>query len=91
MAVEEKVDRLIPFPVELLISGRVPPIFVKYSVVKLCNFSEGIGNELKGEEKHDEDDDGAWKHHSEEEFNEADFISLLDGGEDVLSIDNVTD
>ena len=47
VAVEEQVDRFVPFAVELFIGRRVPPILIESAIVQLGDFSEYIGHELK--------------------------------------------
>ena len=89
MAIEEIVDRFIPFSIELLISGRIPPIFIEDPMIKLCNFCKSVGNELKSEEKHHDDNYRTRKHFSKQKLYEADLISLFYGGKNILSVDNI--
>ena len=90
MAVKEIVNRFIPFSIELLVCGGIPPIFIEDPVIQPCNFCKSVGNELKSEEKHHNNDDSTRKHFSKEKLNEANLVSLFNGWKDILSVDYIT-
>jgi hypothetical protein len=60
VAVEEDMDGFVPFSVELLIGGRIPPIFIEFSVVKFGNLSKEVSDTFKNEVKNHKNDDSTW-------------------------------
>ena len=51
MPIQENMYRPIPFPIKLLISSRIPPILIKFSMIQFRNFGKNISNIFESEIK----------------------------------------
>ena len=60
MPIQKYMHRLIPLPIKLLISRRIPPILIKFPIVQFRNFSKNIRNIFESYVEEDDDQYCAW-------------------------------
>lgn len=68
MLIQEKVNWLIPFSIEFLVSCRIPPIFIKLAVTQLGDLCENIRYGLKDNIEEQDEKECAGKHASKDQL-----------------------
>jgi len=89
VSIEKIVNWLVPFPVELLKSGRIPPILIKLSVVELCDLCPEVCETLKYQYKHYQNEQSGWKHLSQNQLCKGNIVAQHNVWHNVLSMNNV--
>lgn len=89
MAVQKQMDGLVPFPVELLIGGWVPPVLIVLPVVEPGDFGEDVGDVLECHVEEHQQQHGCWQHFHQQQFEETQLAAHFNRRHDVLGANDV--